>query len=170
MILGEHGDSMVPIWSAHRPAGCRSRSSPAGMRRTAEALFKRTRGSGAEVIKLKGGAGFAVGLSIRDVDPRDRARPEADPAGLVAGQWHLRDPRRLHLGPDRRRPQGGRGPARDRALAQGNLGVAALGARCSARPSTRSSRAIPRRAGKANRGRQAVAAPAADEREVGPSG
>ena len=53
---------------------------------TAEALFARTRGSGAEVIKLKGGAGFAVGLSIREVDPRRRARPEADPAGLVAGQ------------------------------------------------------------------------------------
>ena len=29
--------------------------------------LRRTRGSGAEVIKLKGGAGFAVGLSIREV-------------------------------------------------------------------------------------------------------
>ena len=33
----------------------------------AEALLTRTRGSGAEVIKLKGGAGFAVGISIREV-------------------------------------------------------------------------------------------------------
>ena len=30
-------------------------------------LFARTRGSGAEVIKRKGGAGFAVGIAIRDV-------------------------------------------------------------------------------------------------------
>jgi len=31
------------------------------------AIFERTKGSGAEVIKRKGGAGWAVGLSIRDV-------------------------------------------------------------------------------------------------------
>ena len=30
-------------------------------------LFTRTKGSGAEVIKRKGGAGFAVGIAIRDV-------------------------------------------------------------------------------------------------------
>jgi L-lactate dehydrogenase len=30
-------------------------------------LFTRTKGSGAEVIKKKGGAGFAVGIAIRDV-------------------------------------------------------------------------------------------------------
>ena len=30
-------------------------------------LFSRTRGSGAEVISRKGGAGFAVGIAIRDV-------------------------------------------------------------------------------------------------------
>ncbi|MEM0925153.1 MAG: lactate dehydrogenase, partial [Planctomycetota bacterium] len=30
-------------------------------------LFTRARGSGAEVLKRKGGAGFAVGIAIRDV-------------------------------------------------------------------------------------------------------
>ena len=30
-------------------------------------MFKRTRGSGAEVISKKGGAGFAVGIAIQDV-------------------------------------------------------------------------------------------------------
>ena len=40
---------------------------PGWTSRTADALFAKTRGSGAEVIKLKGGAGFAVGLAIRDV-------------------------------------------------------------------------------------------------------
>jgi L-lactate dehydrogenase len=33
----------------------------------ASELFTRTKGSGAEVIKKKGGAGFAVGIAIRDV-------------------------------------------------------------------------------------------------------
>ena len=31
------------------------------------AVFERTKGSGAEVIKRKGGAGWAVGIAIRDV-------------------------------------------------------------------------------------------------------
>jgi L-lactate dehydrogenase len=35
--------------------------------RLADELFTRTKGSGAEVIKKKGGAGFAVGLSIAEV-------------------------------------------------------------------------------------------------------
>ena len=120
----QHGPDLVG--RAGRRA-CRWRSSPAGPRRTAEALFARTRGSGAEVIKLKGGAGFAVGLSIREVVhavalDQKRILPVSS---LVNGD--VRHPRRLHLGADRRRPQGGRGPARDRALAQGSLGAPALG-------------------------------------------
>jgi L-lactate dehydrogenase len=67
LILGEHGDSMVPIWSTAQAAGLPLERYPGWNATTAEALLKRTRGSGAEVIKLKGGAGFAVGLSIRDV-------------------------------------------------------------------------------------------------------
>lgn len=67
MILGEHGDSMVPIWSAAQAAGLPLERFPGWSASLGEALFKRTKGSGAEVIKLKGGAGYAVGLSIREV-------------------------------------------------------------------------------------------------------
>jgi L-lactate dehydrogenase len=67
LILGEHGDSMVPIWSAAQAAGLPLEKHPKWHAGLTEALFARTRGSGAEVIKLKGGAGFAVGLSIREV-------------------------------------------------------------------------------------------------------
>src|SRR5207248_3887903 len=67
LILGEHGDSMVPIWSTAQVAGLPLERFPGWNSATAEAILKRTRGSGAEVIKLKGGAGFAVGLSIREV-------------------------------------------------------------------------------------------------------
>jgi L-lactate dehydrogenase len=66
-ILGEHGDSMVPIWSAAQAGGLPLDKMPGWSSNQADALFQRTRGSGAEVIKLKGGAGFAVGLAIREV-------------------------------------------------------------------------------------------------------
>jgi L-lactate dehydrogenase len=66
-ILGEHGDSMVPLWSVAQAAGLPLDKFPGWTANKADELFARTKGSGAEVIKLKGGAGFAVGLSIRDV-------------------------------------------------------------------------------------------------------
>ncbi len=92
-ILGEHGDSMVPIWSAAQAAGFPLEKYPGWTPTTAEALFTKTKGSGAEVIKLKGGAGFAVGLSIADVvhsialDSR-RILPVGS---LVSGLYGIRD-------------------------------------------------------------------------------
>ena len=67
LILGEHGDSMVPIWSSAAVAGLPLEKFPGWSVKTADDLFTRTKGSGAEVIKKKGGAGFAVGIAIRDV-------------------------------------------------------------------------------------------------------
>jgi L-lactate dehydrogenase len=93
LILGEHGDSMVPIWSAAGAAGLPLDKYPGWSAAQADALFTRTKGSGAEVIKLKGGAGFAVGLSIREVvhaialDSR-RILPVS---ALVRGQYGMRD-------------------------------------------------------------------------------
>lgn len=67
LILGEHGDSMVPIWSSATIAGLPLEKYPGWTTSLASELFTRTKGSGAEVIKRKGGAGFAVGIAIRDV-------------------------------------------------------------------------------------------------------
>lgn len=67
LILGEHGDSMVPIWSSATAAGLPLDKLPGWTPHLATQLFTRTKGSGAEVIKKKGGAGFAVGIAIRDV-------------------------------------------------------------------------------------------------------
>lgn len=67
LILGEHGDSMVPIWSAAQIAGLPLDRWPGINPQVISEIEKRTRGSGAEVIKKKGGAGFAVGVSIADV-------------------------------------------------------------------------------------------------------
>lgn len=66
LILGEHGESMVPIWSSATIAGLPLDKYPGWTPSMAGPLFTRTRGSGAEVIKRKGGAGFAVGIAIRD--------------------------------------------------------------------------------------------------------
>jgi L-lactate dehydrogenase len=67
LILGEHGDSMVPIWYSATVAGLPLEKFPGWNPQRAAELFTRTKGSGAEVIKKKGGAGFAVGLAIQEV-------------------------------------------------------------------------------------------------------
>jgi L-lactate dehydrogenase len=67
LILGEHGDSMVPIWSSATVAGLPLERYPGWSINLQNELFTRTKGSGAEVIKKKGGAGFAVGLAIQEV-------------------------------------------------------------------------------------------------------
>jgi len=66
-ILGEHGDSMVPIWSSACIGSMPLDKLPGWTNQLAGEIFQRTKGSGAEVISKKGGAGFAVGIAIRDV-------------------------------------------------------------------------------------------------------
>ena len=67
LILGEHGDSMVPIWSSATINGVPLQSFPNYDEEKVRGIFDFTKKSGAEVIRLKGGAGYAVGLAIRSV-------------------------------------------------------------------------------------------------------
>ncbi len=67
MILGEHGDSMVPIWSSATVAGLPAAQWPGFSSALANEVFEETKTAGAQLIKLKGGSGFGVGLSIREV-------------------------------------------------------------------------------------------------------
>jgi len=67
LILGEHGDSMVPIWSSATAAGIPLVKLPNFGTSVQQRVFERTKTSGAEAIKLKGGAGWAVGLTIAEV-------------------------------------------------------------------------------------------------------
>ena len=67
LILGEHGDSMVPMWSSATVNGISLASLPGYSDETAAGIFDFTKKSGAEVIRLKGGAGRAVGISIKVV-------------------------------------------------------------------------------------------------------
>lgn len=67
MILGEHGDTMVPIWSSATLAGFPLLKFPGVTPTFQNQIFERTQKSGAEVISRKGGAGYAVGVAIREV-------------------------------------------------------------------------------------------------------
>jgi L-lactate dehydrogenase len=67
LILGEHGDSMVPIWSSATAAGMPLIKFPNFGSAVQQRVFERAKTSGAEAIKLKGGAGWAVGLTIAEV-------------------------------------------------------------------------------------------------------
>src|SRR5271165_348782 len=67
LILGEHGDSMVPIWSSAVVAGLPLEQWPGFSPVLAKEVYEETKTAGATLIKLKGGSGFGVGLSIREV-------------------------------------------------------------------------------------------------------
>ncbi len=67
MIIGEHGDSMVPVWSSASIAGLPLDKWPGFTPKLGEDVFQRAKTSGAEMIKKKTGAGFAVGVSIAEV-------------------------------------------------------------------------------------------------------
>ncbi len=67
MILGEHGDTMVPIWSSATVGGFPLLKFPSVTPTFQNEIFDRTKKSGAEVISRKGGAGWAVAVAIREV-------------------------------------------------------------------------------------------------------
>lgn len=67
LVLGEHGDTMVPILSSATLQGVPITSFPGVTLEAVKEVFEFTRKSGAEVIRLKGGAGRAVGVSIKEV-------------------------------------------------------------------------------------------------------
>ncbi len=93
MILGEHGDTMVPIWSSATVDGFPLGKFPGVTPAFQTQIFERTQKSGAEVISRKGGAGYAVGVAIREVIDsialdRRRILPVSS---LVSGIYGIRD-------------------------------------------------------------------------------
>src|SRR3989475_7762779 len=93
LVLGEHGDSMGPIWSSATVNGLPLAGLAECTPGFQNAVFERTRGSGAEVIKKKGGAGWAVGIAIRDVIHAVLLNKRAllPVSSLINGAYGLRD-------------------------------------------------------------------------------
>ena len=93
LILGEHGDSMLPVWSGATVNGLPLTGFPECTPGFQNAVFERTKGSGAEVIKKKGGAGWAVGIAIRDVIHAVLLNKKSllPVSSLVQGAYDIRD-------------------------------------------------------------------------------
>ncbi len=67
MVVGEHGDNMVPLYSQAQYDGVRFEHIEGLDMGRVQQIFEETRKSGAEVIRKKGGAGWAVGSAISRV-------------------------------------------------------------------------------------------------------
>lgn len=93
LVLGEHGDSMVPVWSSATVNGLPLAGLPECNPGFQNSVFERTKGSGAEVIKKKGGAGWAVAIAIRDVVHAVLLNKKAllPVSSLVQGAYDIRD-------------------------------------------------------------------------------
>ena len=93
LILGEHGDSMLPVWSSATVNGLPLSGLPDCSPGFQNAVFERTKGSGAEVIKKKGGAGWAVGIAIREVIHAVLLNKKSllPVSSLVQGAYEIRD-------------------------------------------------------------------------------
>ncbi len=85
LILGEHGDSMVPVFSGIRYLGQPLSSLPTYSDTAVQEAFEATRTAGAQCLRLKGGAGYAVGLAIRQV-----VEAVLDDSGVMlpVSTWH----------------------------------------------------------------------------------
>ncbi len=93
LILGEHGDSMVPIWSSAEAGGIPLVKLDDFGANVQQRVFERTKTSGAEAIKLKGGAGWAVGLTIAEViHPIVLNQPKVLPVSTqLTGEYGIRN-------------------------------------------------------------------------------
>jgi len=93
LILGEHGDSMLPVWSSATVNGLPLAGFPECTPGFQNAVFERTKNSGAEVLKKKGGAGWAVGIAIREVIHAVVLNKKAllPVSSLVQGAYEIRD-------------------------------------------------------------------------------
>jgi L-lactate dehydrogenase len=67
VVVGEHGDSMVPVLSSATINGVPISSLSGYTESKAREIADYTNKSGSEVLSLKGGAGWAVGLAIREL-------------------------------------------------------------------------------------------------------
>ncbi len=93
-ILGEHGDSQVPIWSAANIAGIPvdEYTQQVGTQLDKEDIAKRTREGGAEIIQMKGATFYGVAMAVSNivegiVKDENAILPVAHVLGEEYGDW-----------------------------------------------------------------------------------
>jgi L-lactate dehydrogenase len=93
-IIGEHGDSELPVWSTANIAGIPLGDLPQGFDEgTMERLFEGVRGAAHEIIRRKGATYYAIGLgllSIVEAIVGDH-RTVLSVSTLMQGQYGVRD-------------------------------------------------------------------------------
>lgn len=85
-LCGEHGDSMVPIWSQASYAGVRFDKLEGFDYAGLEEVYQKIRKTGAEMIRLKGGASWAVAAATTELVraiAQDERRPL--PVSVIPG-------------------------------------------------------------------------------------
>lgn len=65
-VIGEHGDTELPVWSAGSVAGVplSARLAAAGGKETADRIFTQTRDAAYEIIRAKGSTSFGIGMGL----------------------------------------------------------------------------------------------------------
>ena len=93
-ILGEHGDSQVPIWSSVNIGGVPIDDFAAQVKRNLdkESISLRTRDGGAEVIRLKGATFYGIAMAVSNIVERvtkdeNAILPVAHVLGKEFGSW-----------------------------------------------------------------------------------
>lgn len=66
-VLGEHGDTEFPVWSAANISGKPLRDFPEYSAKVLQQIFKKTKESAYEVIAKKGATYYAIGLAITQI-------------------------------------------------------------------------------------------------------
>ena len=93
-ILGEHGDSQVPIWSSANIGGLKldEYASQVGVNLDKEEIAARTKDGGAEVIGLKGATFYGIAMAVSNIvetimKDDDSLLPVAHVLGEEFGDW-----------------------------------------------------------------------------------
>ena len=66
-IIGEHGDSEVPVWSKANVAGMPIYGNSAPDNAALEEIFDRVKNAGYEILKRKGSTSYAIGLATTEI-------------------------------------------------------------------------------------------------------
>ena len=93
-ILGEHGDSQVPVWSAANIGGVPidEYAAQVGVNLDKAAISKRTKEGGAEVIQMKGATFYGIAMAVSNMVERimkdeSAILPVAHVLGEEFGSW-----------------------------------------------------------------------------------
>ena len=95
-IIGEHGDSELPVWSAANVAGVKLYPTEGEMtsrREELDAIFEQVKNAAYEIIKRKGYTSYAIGVSVSDIVKAILRSQERilTVSGLVDGLYGISD-------------------------------------------------------------------------------